>query len=613
MQPAPIPDNDDARLAELRSYGLLDTAPEQDFDDISHLVCSIAGTPIGIVSLVDENRQWFKSSIGVEARETPRTISFCGHTILQRRPLIIEDALADERFRDNPLVQGEPHIRFYAGFPLISANGLSLGSLCAVDRRPRQLNPEQVEALERLARQTVKLMELRRESRLLAARQELPLPQASAAPAPRELQQADALIRCLELMVAGASQPGFAVLRLHLNDLRRLQNSLGDTPAGQLRRHLSGRLLQLLPQEATAAWFSSTDLVVVLPYACSEGSLTPLAEQLCQELEEPVMVEGRLLSSQVAIGIALYKGNYASAEALLADAAIAERIARSQSGSHFRFIDLATRLQAQEEISLEAGLRQALRQKELEPHFQPLVQLSSGAVVGLEALVRWHDGRGGLVLPAALLPAAERAGLSAALDLQLIDKALAACPAIAATRPGQPLLLSLNLSSALLDSPQARQQLVALIDGRPLPPGWTLQLEVVEDALQQSSSELEPFLDELRGLGVVVAIDDFGTGYSSLSRLHSYPFHGLKIDASFVARIDDPRQPSNRLLELMQLLGRDLGLHTTAEGVETEAQRRWLTQQGYEWGQGFLFGAPMPLEALLPYLGETTQPEPLPL
>ncbi|MEN9388697.1 MAG: hypothetical protein RLZZ255_1673, partial [Cyanobacteriota bacterium] len=167
MLQAPIPSNDAARLQELRSYGVLDSPDEPAFDDIGALVRDIAGTPIGIISLVDENRQWFKSCIGLDAKETPRNISFCGHTILQRTPLIINDALDDPRFCDNPLVIQEPHIRFYAGFPLISSNGLALGSLCAVDQQPRQLHDAQIEALERLARLAVRQMELKRQSRLL--------------------------------------------------------------------------------------------------------------------------------------------------------------------------------------------------------------------------------------------------------------------------------------------------------------------------------------------------------------------------------------------------------------------------------------------------------------
>ncbi|MFM7674779.1 MAG: GAF domain-containing protein [Synechococcus sp.] len=133
-----IPEDEQARLQELRGFGVLDIPAAPDFDDITEFTRRVAGTEIGIITLVDEDRQWFKSCVGapLAQQQTPRSISFCGHTILQRDPLIIEDALEDPRFADNPLVVGEPRIRFYAGFPLISPNGFALGSLCAISRSP---------------------------------------------------------------------------------------------------------------------------------------------------------------------------------------------------------------------------------------------------------------------------------------------------------------------------------------------------------------------------------------------------------------------------------------------------------------------------------------------
>jgi GAF domain-containing protein len=162
MLQAPIPSNDAARLQELRSYGVLDSPDEQAFDDIGALVRDIAGTPIGIISLVDENRQWFKSCIGLDAKETPRNISFCGHTILQRTPLLINDALDDPRFCDNPLVTGEPGIRFYAGAPILLDNGTALGTVCVIDRKPRELSLMQRSALRLLRQTAAHLVELRR-------------------------------------------------------------------------------------------------------------------------------------------------------------------------------------------------------------------------------------------------------------------------------------------------------------------------------------------------------------------------------------------------------------------------------------------------------------------
>jgi len=606
MQEAPIPANDGARLAELQSYGVLDTPDEEAFDDIGHLARMIAGTPIGIVSLVDENRQWFKSCIGMEAKETPRAISFCGHTILQRQPLIVEDTHDDPRFSDNPLVVDGPRIRFYAGFPLVSTNGMSLGSLCAVDTAPNRLDPIQIDALQRLARQTVKLMELKRERRLLAASelQRQQLHQAGLQAGSSPLRPATEVVRMLELMVGQEHQPCFAVLRISIQDLRRLQSTLGNAAAEQWRHACTLRLQQVMPADAHCAWLSDNEVLGVLPYASNEADLALLAGAITQQLGEPVAVAGQLLSSQVAIGIALYKGNYASAEALLADAAIAQQVARAQPGSHFSFIDLATRIQAQQDISLEAALHRALRDGELEPFFQPLVDLHTGGVVGVEGLVRWRDGKGHLLQAATVLAAARRAGLSARVDLQLISKAIRASRLIAEALPDQPLLLSLNLCAELLDDPLQRQELLELLGREPLPEHWRIQLELIEEALQDSETELLAFLETLRQRGVLVAIDDFGTGYSSLSRLHNTPLHALKVDGSFVRRLDDAEKPSNNLLELMQQMGRDLGLHTTAEGIETEGQRTWLSQHGFDWGQGYLFARPMDLEAFIAYLKE---------
>lgn len=154
--------NEPARLAALNRYRILDTEPERAFDDLTMLASHICGTPMALITLVDADRQWFKSRIGITASETSRTVSFCAHAIKQRDLFIIPDARADERLRDNPLVTGEPHIRFYAGAPLITPDGYALGALCVVDRVTRTLTPQQIDALDALRRQVQSQLELRR-------------------------------------------------------------------------------------------------------------------------------------------------------------------------------------------------------------------------------------------------------------------------------------------------------------------------------------------------------------------------------------------------------------------------------------------------------------------
>ncbi|MDQ3687897.1 MAG: GAF domain-containing protein [Acidobacteriota bacterium] len=159
---APTPENEGARLEALHHFKVLDTEPEEAFDDITRLACYICQTPTALITFVDADRQWFKSRVGFVPQETSRDVSFCAHAILQPGQTVVRDTLDDERFRDNPFVLSKPYIRFYAGSPLTSAEGFRLGTLCVLDSVPRVLFSDQADALEMLSRQVTALLGMRR-------------------------------------------------------------------------------------------------------------------------------------------------------------------------------------------------------------------------------------------------------------------------------------------------------------------------------------------------------------------------------------------------------------------------------------------------------------------
>lgn len=194
---APIPKNEARRLKVLWQYEILDTVPEEVFDDLTELAARICEAPIALISLIDEDRQWFKSKVGVTINETSRDISFCAHAIQQHDLFIIPDATKDSRFANNPLVTSDPKIRFYAGAPLITPDGHALGTLCVIDKVPRELRLEQQQALRVLARHVMTQLELRRHAKELtevrtareATREELDKVQAENAKLKHELDK----------------------------------------------------------------------------------------------------------------------------------------------------------------------------------------------------------------------------------------------------------------------------------------------------------------------------------------------------------------------------------------------------------------------------------------
>ncbi|MFM7362304.1 MAG: EAL domain-containing protein [Cyanobium sp.] len=576
---------------------------------IAALACRISGCPIAVVSLIDDpgaaGSRVSRVCVGLGEEESPgdaagpgdaaateALMRLAAQPILQRQPLVVADTLADPHLRAHPLVEGEPHLRFLASFPLIAPEGRMLGHVSVFDQQPRALRDPRITSLGQLVALLVQQLEQRRLRRLLA---ETETADSLLHPARPDLLSREQITQMLEAIFQLDLAQGFALLRCEVKDHDRLCATLGSGLAFEVLEEVGRRLLRALPEDASVARFTDAEFLVVLPHVGRDAVVAGIARRLIDLLAEEIQIEDHAIPVTVAIGIVIVESEHASAASVLADAAIARRMASRSLVSEFCFLDDQIRRTVRADYALEASFRDALRLRDLVPFFQPIVELASGEPIGFEALARWPASGGAITQPGTFLPTAQRSGLTGEMDLLIIRKALDALPVLAASGRERPMVLSLNLSAQLLADGLLRSQLVELIGTRILPTGWRLQVEIIEEALQDISPDFDDFLSRISALEVGIAIDDFGTGYSSLSRLNTLPIQMFKIDRSFVQHIDQSLTPSNQLLRTIHALAIDLGLSTTAEGVETEAQRRWLLDNGCFYAQGYLFARPMPL------------------
>jgi len=379
-----------------------------------------------------------------------------------------------------------------------------------------------------------------------------------------------------------------AVLACDLDDFGALNDSLGPELGDTVLRVVAERLQQALqPGPGLLARLAADEFAVVLPAVPDREELLAVTEQLAGAVQRPISLAGRELRPSLSVGAALSTAGHTDAHELLRDAGIALHHAQAAGRGGLRLLDDGLRGAALARFDLEAELRTAVEGSQLRLHLQPIVDLTSGAIVGREALVRWQHPTRGLLGPAEFLPLAEDTGLMVGLGSWVVHEAIR----IAAST-GEQGYIAINVSPTQVRRPGLAEDIEAALAARGLSPA-SLVVELTESAvLDGSAGELEQ-LGRLDELGVRLVVDDFGTGFSALSHLRDLPVSGIKIDRSFTRGLGaDPQ--CHRIIESLTHLARGLRVDLVAEGVETPDQAAALAGMGCVHAQGYLFGRPQP-------------------
>jgi diguanylate cyclase (GGDEF)-like protein/PAS domain S-box-containing protein len=386
-----------------------------------------------------------------------------------------------------------------------------------------------------------------------------------------------------------------ATLCLDLDNFKTVNDTLGHPFGDLLLQSVAERLRTALREQDTVARLGGDEFAILQADVRQPEEVSVLAERLLAVVSEPYELDGHLVSVGASIGIALAPGDGEDADRLLKNADMALYRSKADGKGLFRFFETEMDARVQTRRRLEVGLRRALQTEGLELHYQPLVDLATGEVGGLEALLRWPHSERGMIPPSEFIPVAEETGLIGAIGAFVLRRACAD-----AIRWPEAVKVAVNLSPLQFRTGNLLLAVTEALEKSGLAPK-RLELEITETLLLEKSDQVLATLHALRALGVRISMDDFGTGYSSLSYLRSFPFDKIKIDRSFIHDLGS-NVDSQAIVRAIVSLGSSLGITVTAEGVETESDLACLKAEGCNEGQGFLFSAARPQNEILQLL-----------
>jgi diguanylate cyclase (GGDEF)-like protein/PAS domain S-box-containing protein len=735
-------EKDEQRLRALRRYQILDSPPEKVFDDLVNVAAFALRVPIAFITLIAEDRLWFKAKTGSPIAEIERGDALCSYTVARGKLFTVSDLSIDKRFENNPAVIGSPNARFYAGAPLLTPDGFVLGTVGILDVVPRVLKNHEAQTLNLLSRHVMAQIEMRLDDvertrlveqlrvvneRLSESTSILETKFAQKTQALRvsenrfrtvvegleeailitdhkgnvqyanvkitdltgympdeitgnsiyeKLTSSDArdetrvrlsrsrntqtdiwetnlkrkdgteffaelksrqykdengqttgtlcsiidiserkryqeeltrqayrdtltdlpnralfLDRLANAMRVEEAHHRTGLLFIDLDNFKIVNDSLGHAAGDELLITVSSRLQLCVRPEDTLARLGGDEFVILLEKLQDECEAVAIAERVAQCLKTSISLRGRNVYTTASIGVALSDPATNDADVLLRQADIAMYRAKLVGKGNYFLFDKSMSEEAQERLELEDELRLALTNNDLRVHYQPIIEMQTGRVDQIEALVRWQHPTRGLLGPMKFIPLAEESGLIVPLGLWVLENACIEGRRLDSVLPDhKPITVCVNLSTRQFYQENLVDEIASILRSTGLP-SHRLKLEITESLMMDSATATSK-LNRLKALGVLLAVDDFGTGYSSMSYLGKFPIDSLKIDQSFISQLGRTSD-ARAIIEAMVMVGKALGLRVTCEGIETAFQHEKLKYLDCDFGQGYHYSRPV--------------------
>jgi diguanylate cyclase (GGDEF)-like protein len=520
------------------------------------------------------------------------------------KPCISNDYLADPRgamFHESLRSDGASAV---AAFPLFN-RGQPIGILLFCAAEKDAFTPGSVDLLQRLADNIAFALDnfdradekTRADERIeyLASHDSL-----------TGLPNRDMFNRLLHSAMADAwrRQLQFALLFIDLDRFKIINDSLGHEAGDALLAEIASRLRQNLGSRDIVARLGGDEFVVILEHSVERGDIEGIARKLLAAVGQPIQLSGHECHATASIGIAMFPEHGSDVHTLTKNADMAMYLAKEDGKNNFRFFTKEVKMQSIERLTLENCLRQALARNEFSLHYQPKVDLATGQITGVEALLRWTHAEHGMLPPGQFIPLAEETGLIVPIGRWVLREACA--QNMAWQRRGlRPVSMAVNLSPRQFIDENLLQDIDEALAVSGMSP-VLLQIEVTESMMMRDVSRAIRVLDAIQSRGNRIAIDDFGTGYSSMSLMKQFPIDTIKIDRSFVRDLPDDTE-DQAIAQAIISMGRALGMTIVAEGVETVEQETFLRAHGCDEMQGFLFSRPLPPEGLADLLRPAPQ------